>query len=391
MDIEKYIYSECQNPNKVKIYNGVNNCYEVKDVPCGKCYHCKITRINEWVTRMVIQSNMSNYVYYGTLTYGSKKHTQYHKETLAIMSDHNKNKSLTYTPIILRKDHLQKFFKRLRKNTGVKFQYAACGEYGGTYSRPHYHYIMWSNEPISQIDVYKAWTAPLLDDPKKRVILGKIEHRDIKHNAYPAPNDPDNTAVYKYVCKYIQKTDFNFDKLTNINRLTGLIPQLIRKIADLMTILKEKKSRALTTIKKFLVLSTCVVKNLLLVTSTWKSILTNFKLETLDYLAYRESIYSHYILCEKPKKKSVLLRLKANQMMVRLHIHVFQKWQPLLRTYNLLNKLLSLLTTLCNYFGVTINYTTMKLPKDCKTCKNSETTTTLSQTESSNMSSKENI
>ena len=218
MDIEKYIYSECQSPNKVKIYNGVTNCYEIKDVPCGKCYHCKITRINEWVTRMVIQSNMSNYVYYGTLTYGSKKNTLYHNETLAVMTDFNKTKSYTFTPTILRKDHLQKFFKRLRKNTGVKLQYAACGEYGGTYSRPHFHYIMWSNEPISKIDIYKAWTAPLLDDPKKRVCLGKVEHRDIKHNAYPAPNDPDNTFVYKYVCKYIQKTDFNFDKLTNFEQ-----------------------------------------------------------------------------------------------------------------------------------------------------------------------------
>lgn len=216
MDIEKYIYSDCQNPLEIRVYNGITNCYEYKNVPCGKCYHCKITRINEWVTRMVIQSNMSQYVYYGTLTYGGKRPTIYNRETLSIYTTFNKTHTNNYTPTILRKDHLQKFFKRLRKNTGVKFQYAACGEYGTDYSRPHFHYIMWSNEPISQIDIYKAWSAPSEIDPTKKHVIGKVEHRDIKHNAYPAPNDPDNTAVYKYVCKYIQKTDFNFDKLTNI-------------------------------------------------------------------------------------------------------------------------------------------------------------------------------
>ena len=60
MDISTLIYSDCQNPQKVSIYNGIKRCYEVRNVPCGKCYHCKITRINEWVTRMVIQSTMLN-------------------------------------------------------------------------------------------------------------------------------------------------------------------------------------------------------------------------------------------------------------------------------------------------------------------------------------------
>ena len=214
-EIEKLIYSNCSNPQKVRLYNGVIGAYEYKDVPCGKCYHCKITRINEWVTRMTIEANYNKFVYFGTLTYGSKCITTYSQECLGMYTDFNQNQVKTYTPMVLRYDHVQKFFKRLRKNTGVKFQYAVCGEYGGTYSRPHYHYIIFTNQPISKLQIYKAWTAPSIKDSSKRIVIGKVEHRDIKNEPYITTKNGDVSDVYKYVCKYIQKSDFKFDELTN--------------------------------------------------------------------------------------------------------------------------------------------------------------------------------
>lgn len=217
MDINSLIYSECHNPVKVKVYNGITNSYEIKEVPCGKCYHCKITRINEWVTRMLLQSMYSKYVYFGTLTYNGNKPTILNDECLSSLSRFNETHHLNDTPIILRKDHVQKFFKRLRKNTGIKIQYAYCGEYGSTYSRPHYHYIIWSNNPITQLDIYKAWSAERKDG-KGKCPIGKVEHRDIKNNPDPRYFDPDGTWCYKYVCKYIQKFDFDFEKLTNIKQ-----------------------------------------------------------------------------------------------------------------------------------------------------------------------------
>lgn len=43
----------------------------------------------------------------------------------------------------LHKEHLQKFFKRLRKSLGdKKIKYFACGEYGEKKKRPHYHAIV---------------------------------------------------------------------------------------------------------------------------------------------------------------------------------------------------------------------------------------------------------
>lgn len=218
MDISTLIYSECQNPVKVSIYNGIKGRYEVRDVPCGKCYHCKITRINEWVTRMVIQSNYSKYVYFGTLTYSSRNATQYTYECLPIKSNFNKQNRWCDTPMILRKDHVQKFFKRLRKNTGIKLQYAYCGEYGSTYSRPHYHYIIWCNQPIKQSDIYKAWRAPSVKNPNRTNIIGRVDHVDIKNAPRQIAKNGDVTSVYKYVCKYIQKSDFNFNELKNIKQ-----------------------------------------------------------------------------------------------------------------------------------------------------------------------------
>lgn len=60
--------------------------------------------------------------------------------------------TLTYAPEhlppygALRKDHLQKFIKRLRRD-GLKIRYYAVGEYGEQLSRPHYHIILFGFWP----------------------------------------------------------------------------------------------------------------------------------------------------------------------------------------------------------------------------------------------------
>ena len=64
------------------------------------------------------------------------------------MHDENCFITLTYRneclpgDLSIHKEELQKFFKRLRKNTGKKIRYFACGEYGEKTSRPHYHAII---------------------------------------------------------------------------------------------------------------------------------------------------------------------------------------------------------------------------------------------------------
>lgn len=59
----------------------------------------------------------------------------------------------------LKKTDLQLFFKRLRMNYGNPIKYFACGEYGDTTERPHYHSIIFgiSNTQQDQDLIQKTW------------------------------------------------------------------------------------------------------------------------------------------------------------------------------------------------------------------------------------------
>lgn len=200
MDLTKQIYSECFNPSKIKVYDGIKKTFEERFVPCGKCYHCTITRVNEWVTRMQLQSMYSKHTYFCTLTYSSSAPKEILDECDAVIHDYNVDRKKQMSPLVLNKTHLQKFFKRLRKNTNKTFQYFACGEYGTKWARPHYHFILWSDDVFTHNDIQKAWS--LYD-----VSFGNIDFQDMNTEAI------DITHSFKYVCKYLQKREFDFKNL----------------------------------------------------------------------------------------------------------------------------------------------------------------------------------
>lgn len=95
-------------------------------VPCGQCIGCRIDYSKMWAARMVHES-------------------QLHEENCFL--------TLTYAPEFippggtLVKQHLQLFFKRLRKKLGSKrIRYYAVGEYGEQSLRPHYHAILFGHD-----------------------------------------------------------------------------------------------------------------------------------------------------------------------------------------------------------------------------------------------------
>lgn len=199
------IYSECFEPVELPLYDGVKKAVVKKYVPCGKCYHCRITKVNEWVTRMSLQSMKSKYSYYVTLSYDSAAYgAPMFWDTYPCKHNISKTGKMQYQPLTLCKKHLQDFFKRLRKNTGVKFQYYACGEYGGTYGRPHYHFLLWSDSVVTKKDIEYSWSTTKND---KRILIGNIDYCDMNVEAIN-PQHP-----MKYVCKYVQKGNFDFEKL----------------------------------------------------------------------------------------------------------------------------------------------------------------------------------
>jgi len=90
-------------------------------VPCGKCLNCRIQYRTMWATRLYHEADYWDQKSFVTLTY--KPGTE------------PVNRSV-------RKDHAQKWIKRLRKNANIPIKYYLCGEYGDLTNRPHYHAIL---------------------------------------------------------------------------------------------------------------------------------------------------------------------------------------------------------------------------------------------------------
>lgn len=87
---------------------------------CGVCRDCRLHKAREWSIRCTHEAQMHINNCWLTLTYKTD-------------------------PCSIAKRDLQIFFKRLR-NTGAKFSYFACGEYGDKLSRPHYHICLFGHD-----------------------------------------------------------------------------------------------------------------------------------------------------------------------------------------------------------------------------------------------------
>lgn len=107
------------------------------DLPCGKCYDCKMRRISGWSYRLMKEAEVSSSAFFVTLTY-SPENTRITPKGY-----------MTCT-----KRDVQLFMKRLRKMNAEKLKYYAVAEYGGKTDRPHYHIILF-NVDVETIET--AW------------------------------------------------------------------------------------------------------------------------------------------------------------------------------------------------------------------------------------------
>ena len=85
---------------------------------CGQCMVCRINQRRVWTARLCLEDQVNGPGLFVTLTYDD---------------DH--------CPGTLRKDHVQKYFRALRKK-GYTFRYFCVGEYGEQTGRPHYHLLL---------------------------------------------------------------------------------------------------------------------------------------------------------------------------------------------------------------------------------------------------------
>lgn len=104
----------CRNP--ISIGNGVYT-------PCGGCIPCRVSKRRLWASRIELESYAHEESVFLTLTY----------------DDDNLPISETGLPTLRRSD-LTNWLKRQRKAMEpLRVRYFACGEYGDTTERPHYH------------------------------------------------------------------------------------------------------------------------------------------------------------------------------------------------------------------------------------------------------------
>lgn len=122
------------------------------NLPCGKCVNCRLEFSRGWAVRCLHESKMHSANMFITLTYNN--------DCLP------KTLSLEPRELTLFMKRLYAYFSR---NFGIKIRYYACGEYGDTTGRPHYHVLVFGGR-MPDLKRYAGasdnplFTSALLDD-----------------------------------------------------------------------------------------------------------------------------------------------------------------------------------------------------------------------------------
>lgn len=122
---------------------------DIINVPCGKCYECRRSQVNQWVFRInnEFKAKTTKRAYFITLTYNDD--FLYNPENGLITE---------YGEMTLNYKHHQDFIKRLRKSYGngkSDIKYFAVGEYGEKSDRPHFHTIIFNAQQQNILDAWK--------------------------------------------------------------------------------------------------------------------------------------------------------------------------------------------------------------------------------------------
>lgn len=161
-------------------------------VPCGKCPPCMKRRTSGWSFRLVKEGDVSKSALFVTLTYNTENVPITEKGYMS-----------------LSKTDVQKFFKRLRKQTDNKIKYFIVGEYGTERMRPHYHAILFNaNADI----IYKAWMKDW--KPIGTIFIGSVSEASIgytlkymqKPTKIPLHSNDDRLKEFQLMSKGLGKT-----------------------------------------------------------------------------------------------------------------------------------------------------------------------------------------
>jgi len=178
------------------------------EIPCGGCIGCRLDRAAEWQTRLIHESKMHPLNCFLTCTYDDKH----------LPRDGSLNKK-----------HFQDFLKRLRKHTNGGIRFFACGEYGDSTRRPHYHAIIFGYDFPDKRKYSKGSKGDYLY--KSQTLDTLWTHG----NCLIGSVSPDSCG---YVARYIMKKvrgQMADEHYTTVNTQTGEIHKLLPEYIHMST------------------------------------------------------------------------------------------------------------------------------------------------------------
>lgn len=189
-------------------------------VPCGKCPICLARRSEGWIFRLKQQQKVSTNFNFITLTY----------------NDENLPRTNNGLATLKRSD-LTNFFKRLRKLHGKSqtLKYYACGEYGSTFRRPHYHIILFNANPKY---VALAWKLQGKDighvdvGDTTRGAIAYVTGYVMKGKVVPEHSRDDREKEYSVMSKDLEviiSTSELKDTITPIRLIASLLNLVVKK------------------------------------------------------------------------------------------------------------------------------------------------------------------
>lgn len=109
--------------------------FRTLELACGRCIGCRLDRSRAWAVRCMHEAQMHNESCFITLTY---------------------REDSVPPGFSLRYLDFQDFMRKLRKRVGKPIRFFMCGEYGGRYSRPHFHACIFGFSFLSDRSFWKS-------------------------------------------------------------------------------------------------------------------------------------------------------------------------------------------------------------------------------------------
>lgn len=170
----------------------------LQEIPCYWCIGCRMTRSQEWSTRIYHEAMLHDFNSFVTLTYSD-----------AFLPD---NYSVSVS-------EMQKFMKRVRKGlSDIRVRYFACGEYGDRNFRPHYHLIIFGYDFPDRV-------------PWRKAPSGMISYRSAELERYwPFGHCEVGTVTQQsagYVARYVLKKVTGMDAEEHYRRVHPLTGEVV--------------------------------------------------------------------------------------------------------------------------------------------------------------------